>query len=182
MPDSPNAQKSSCDSGVIVSRREGFRIGKPVLWAAVVLLALPFLAFLPYQWLVFDYAQYWIVTPSIVDQEHRNVHLGVWFAMTYGPFTVVCTVFGTLLLAWSLLKDRRSPAARFAATIAWLLLSCCASVFLGCIIWLSLSWAMFAFDYQSWLARLSLVPAILVASTVFLLTIWRRRSPPKPVR
>ena len=70
-------------------------------------LVAPLVMYMPYRWWVYRYAQYYILTERISDHEHRAVHLGAWFAITFGMFTVSCVVVGGTLMALALLAALR---------------------------------------------------------------------------
>jgi hypothetical protein len=77
----------------------------------LVVCALPFLLFDLYRWFVFDsFASAQIVTPRL-EEEHRRVHLGVFFLLTFFPFAAICFFTSTVIL---ICRARRSRVARWS--------------------------------------------------------------------
>jgi hypothetical protein len=96
----------------------------PSLWTFVAgcfLLGFPILAFVPYRWFVFVYARDSIVIPDL-GREHQNVHLGVWWLLTFVPASSLCLLMATIAFIYNW---RRSVLAKilFAISVSLLLLA-----------------------------------------------------------
>ena len=86
-------------------RLTGVRIG-------VFLLALPFVLNGPYWWFVFRSSYSSRIVSEELEREHRNVHLGSFFLLTFGLFALLCGVAGVIAIARSLWRNRLSIKER----------------------------------------------------------------------
>jgi len=75
---------------------------------------LPFLLLVPYHWLIYSSsASGQVVTPRL-DDDHRSVHLTVFWILTYFPFAAVCFLTSTVML---IRRARHSRAARWSLAL-----------------------------------------------------------------
>jgi hypothetical protein len=64
----------------------------------LIIVAVPFVLLPIYLWFVFRYAADSIVTPRL-DSEHREVHLAVFYTLTFFPFSLLFFFPGSFFLA-----------------------------------------------------------------------------------
>jgi len=66
-------------------------------FTTVLVFLSPFIIYGPYHWYVFAFNRDSIVTPRI-GLEGQNVHLGVWFFITFSLFCILAIIIGSLCL------------------------------------------------------------------------------------
>ena len=80
----------------------------------LIIFLLPFVLLLPYHWLIYDSsASGHIVTPRL-DDDHRRVHLTVFWVLTFFPFAIICFLTSTVMLVR---RARYSKAARWSLAL-----------------------------------------------------------------
>jgi hypothetical protein len=82
---------------------------EPIGILPVICLLLPFLLFAPYHWFVFDSAASGDIVSLRLDEDHRRTHLGIFWTLTYGLFTII-SLFTALVLF--IRRARRNRATR----------------------------------------------------------------------
>jgi cytochrome bd-type quinol oxidase subunit 2 len=81
-------------------------VGKPL-----IVFAMPFIVLFPYWWFLYHYLPERGAASKVLGADHMRVHYGVFWVLTFFPFTGICFLSSTIMLVR---RARRSEAARVA--------------------------------------------------------------------
>jgi hypothetical protein len=81
-------------------------LGKPR-----IVFALPFLALFPYNWFMYRYLPGQVPAPSPEAASHLRMHYGIFWVVTFFPFSAICFVSSAVML---IRRAGQSTGARVA--------------------------------------------------------------------